>query len=1343
MKKISKRFTALFLSLLMVISMIAGNGITTQAAGTPKLLKKSASIAMGGTARIKVKNAPKGAKITYQSAKNNIATVSSKGKVKGVKTGTTKITVLVKKSSHTTKLSYKVNVKKPKLAKSKLSLTVGKTETLSVKYKPKKAKTTWTSSKPKVASVSKSGKVTAKVSGTTIIKAKVKYGKKSYTSSCKVTVSKVPVYTVTFNSNGGSTVASQSVEKNKPAKQPAEPTREGYFFDGWYTAANGGTKFDFSAVIMGNLTLYAHWIRYSKDEGSCRITFDMNDGSANIHDVQMLQKGDKIQKPSSDPTRNLYRFTGWYTEPACVTAYNFNKPAVTDLTLYAGWGNPDGSADIYSATDDTETIYSITAIDVVGNDVVVTYNTKSQCLMAVEFFDDYMSESDWSDDAQDYNLNISPIATASGYTESYGEMKTVVLPIEGDLPEYFVARATLYGTDEEEAPSYVTNQYTETYEEFDAKTVDTMEREYGEESVINFDNKRSTNFGVLKDNVKTIDTESLVNGFDVVDVDLEDEVVPEHQFTFTNANAQVRNVQAGDIVYIEDTSWLFKVKTASQSNGTVTLTQDKEASMTDFYDVLKVDMQTQTENTTRTSREFGIDPQIDIIDIDASLSGSFNPSVSHKFSNGITLEGKITGKITGNVKMSYDAHLFSKDYFECSVSFATEISSEVKASMSRDNTNEWKNVVYQFDTRKIKLPTPITGLNVYAKPAAKIDWKLSGSVSIKAVTKQTSGFNYNSETGRTDIKKKENTISLMAEGKAEVKMGPNIDIGVELLGGVLSAGVGAEAGLKFTATATTGFDDFTNTADSKHACGLCVSGKAEWYATASIKCSYKITDGFKGDIANVTILDFKAPVYFIPHVPSEFFVSVINSADSPFGGRMKFGGGSCTNKTYRTEFQVVDENGHQISGAPVAIIKQGQTSVSNGRSPYVTYLYSGKYSAVTNVKNKNIAKTCVVGNSRQIVTLSEQSADGKLTGTIVDAKTQNKIKNASVKVTKDGVVIASAKSDSDGSFSVDVAEGSLQVDIIKDGYIAFNSTEKVYEKENHSMGIVELSEGDGQGGFYGVIRNATDNSTISGVTLNLYKGWNSKKEPNTAIRTLTTDSYGEFSYETVTLFGKVLGLPCGNYTLSASKEGYSDTSYNIVIYPGSTYSNPSINEVMSPSMNKDEYRIILTWGMTPEDLDSHLVANTDVNEKIHVYYSDSEPYPYYANLDVDDTDSEGPETITITNFNGLSNIRYAVHDYTNYGETSSTALSYSNAVVRIFKGDELLRTFKVPTGFGGTEWDVFSMDSQGRITAINTMTYRDDPDNVLGGTGTSRSVARSLQLKDYELSKTVNERVTQ
>ncbi|MDR0876728.1 MAG: InlB B-repeat-containing protein [Treponema sp.] len=72
-------------------------------------------------------------------------------------------------------------------------------------------------------------------------------------------------YTVTFNNNGGNTNANPAaITVNEPATTvgtlPAtEPTKDPFDFDGWYTAASGGTEFTAATTVSGNITVYAHW----------------------------------------------------------------------------------------------------------------------------------------------------------------------------------------------------------------------------------------------------------------------------------------------------------------------------------------------------------------------------------------------------------------------------------------------------------------------------------------------------------------------------------------------------------------------------------------------------------------------------------------------------------------------------------------------------------------------------------------------------------------------------------------------------------------------------------------------------------------------------------------------------------------------------------------------------------------------------------------------------------------------------------------------------------------------------------------------------------------------------
>lgn len=66
-------------------------------------------------------------------------------------------------------------------------------------------------------------------------------------------------YTVTFNTDGGSAVAAQTVTSGAKATKPADPAKEGFTFDGWYKDAAFTTAFDFNTAINSDVTVYAKW----------------------------------------------------------------------------------------------------------------------------------------------------------------------------------------------------------------------------------------------------------------------------------------------------------------------------------------------------------------------------------------------------------------------------------------------------------------------------------------------------------------------------------------------------------------------------------------------------------------------------------------------------------------------------------------------------------------------------------------------------------------------------------------------------------------------------------------------------------------------------------------------------------------------------------------------------------------------------------------------------------------------------------------------------------------------------------------------------------------------------
>lgn len=162
------------------------------------------------------------------------------------------------------------------------------------------------------------------------------------------------------------------------------------------------------------------------------------------------------------------------------------------------------------------------------------------------------------------------------------------------------------------------------------------------------------------------------------------------------------------------------------------------------------------------------------------------------------------------------------------------------------------------------------------------------------------------------------------------------------------------------------------------------------------------------------------------------------------------------------------------------------------------------------------------------------------------------------------------------------------------------------------------------------------------------------------------------------------------YTAEVAKSGYDNTYYNFAVRPG--MGDVQINA--SPKLASGEVRIVLTWGETPYDLDSHLFTPYDSafgDDTYHIWYGNKQD-AVGNNLDVDDTDSYGPETMTIPVLkNGL--YKYYVADFTDCSGNNPTSYDMSNsgAVVNVYTSNGLSATFTVPTNRPGVIWEVFEI----------------------------------------------------
>lgn len=151
----------------------------------------------------------------------------------------------------------------------------------------------------------------------------------------------IGAYTVTFQSEGGSEVASQ-IRANTPAARPADPTKEGYTFIGWY---NGESEWNFADAVATDLTLTAKW-----QVNQYTITFDTAGGS----EVPSITQdyGTAITPPAA-PTRTGYTFAGWDREiPTAMPAENMTITARWQVNQYTITFKPEnGGQDIVIKQD--------------------------------------------------------------------------------------------------------------------------------------------------------------------------------------------------------------------------------------------------------------------------------------------------------------------------------------------------------------------------------------------------------------------------------------------------------------------------------------------------------------------------------------------------------------------------------------------------------------------------------------------------------------------------------------------------------------------------------------------------------------------------------------------------------------------------------------------------------------------------------------------------------------------------------------------------------------------------------------------------------------------------------
>ncbi len=296
-------------------------------------------------------------------------------------------------------------------------------------------------------------------------------------------------------------------------------------------------------------------------------------------------------------------------------------------------------------------------------------------------------------------------------------------------------------------------------------------------------------------------------------------------------------------------------------------------------------------------------------------------------------------------------------------------------------------------------------------------------------------------------------------------------------------------------------------------------------------------------------------------------------------------------------------------------------------------------------------------------------------------------------------------SDANGDYIFpDIAPGVYLLTVSKEGFITATQYVTVHTGNTvmQNMALEVFQEGVGgvtTGNASGTVIDAAQSGhvTIAGLTLEVRVGLNN----TTGIIVYSTETDSNGYYE-------IIDLEAGNYTvlivdnreLADESERYAVAHFNIKIMAGETISNQQ-GSVFSGEVTVTDMTIVLEWGATPTDLDSHLTGPNGNGGRYHVYYSHMNDSG--ASLDRDDTTSYGPETITV-DVSEIGIYRYSIHDFSNSGSSSSMAMANSGATIKVYLGGQLAATYYAPNA-GGSLWVVFEYNSEtGVITPINYVT---------------------------------------
>ena len=274
---------------------------------------------------------------------------------------------------------------------------------------------------------------------------------------------------------------------------------------------------------------------------------------------------------------------------------------------------------------------------------------------------------------------------------------------------------------------------------------------------------------------------------------------------------------------------------------------------------------------------------------------------------------------------------------------------------------------------------------------------------------------------------------------------------------------------------------------------------------------------------------------------------------------------------------------------------------------------------------------------------------------------------------------------------IEFGANATEQDLLDNGYItelptmfdlAVDGAGVLTITNTRTGGVARTSSADGGGGggsaaasgavgtLEGLVKNASTDTGMAGVLVCV----------RTTSDCVTTDGTGAYA---------IADVPTGEQTIDFTATGFTAFAETATIAEGVATTQ---NTAMSLQLAAGDVRIVLTWGENPQDLDSFL--SVPGGSQISWRGKGSLVSAPFAQLDVDDVDGFGPETITISQ---LSSGTYA------FAVQLLGTVVPEETTVRVYDSGGLLGEFVPPAG-SDSWWRVFTLDGDtGLVTAVNTI----------------------------------------